>query len=264
MPSTPAALRASSPGSVSLEHAFERWVHAGGPYGLWAKPVLFAPPPSTSLAPQAPLDWPKVDVTSLAPFERTAFVLDVPGTQALTFAMALAAKGVAPVPLFNGVFGNGVPILNVRPLAQGLLDLVDALDGMSFPDRPSPAFLLDADRMSGSALPGRFDNRWLTFPQDFPSVRFLVDQGITRVVVVSLRAEIRDDLAHVLVRWQKGGLGIHVVNEKLTNAPALLSVKAPSGFRRTWYRALAKLGLRENTSGGFGGHVPEASSGGGG
>ena len=37
-----------------------------------------------------------------------------------------------------------------------------------------PAFLLDSDRMKAPAPdPGRFDNRWLVFPQDFPSAAFL-------------------------------------------------------------------------------------------
>jgi len=261
---TPAAPRASSAGATSPEHAFERWVRAGGPYGLWAKPVLFAAPPSTSLSPQNPLEWSKIDVSRLAPFQETAFVLDLSGVFALEVAMALASHGVAPVPLFNGVFGSGIPVLNVRPTAHGLVSLVDVLDRMSFPERPSPAFILDSGRSSGVARPGHFDNRWLVFPQDFPSGRFLEDHGIKRVVVVSTDGVIRNDLAHVLLRWQKCGLPVCVIDEKLSGTPRAHHVMRPSGFRRTWSRALAKLGLRENVAGGFGGVVPEPSSGGSG
>jgi hypothetical protein len=42
-----------------------------------------------------------------------------------------------------------------------------------------------------------------------------------------------------------------------------LRVNRPSNFKTLWYRALAMMGLRRNSAGGFGSVIPELASGGG-
>jgi len=103
--------------------------------------------------------------------------------------------------------------------------------------------------------------RWMVFPQDFPSANFLVAHGIRQALLVQKdRAEPQDDLAHSLLRWQEGG--IKVLPKKLddNSPPSEITVKRPSKYKATWYRALAQLGLRRNGAGGFGSYFAEVSA----
>jgi len=108
----------------------------------------------------------------------------------------------------------------------------------------------------------RFDNRWKTFPQDYPSARFLLERGIRRVVLVQEYAgQPQEDLSHVLLRWQEAGIRLEVYGTKADGPLRELSVRQPSHFRALWQRALAVLGLRRGAWGGFGGW-PHGTGGG--
>ena len=132
------------------------------------------------------------------------------------------------------------------------------------PDAP-PAFLLDSMRLSGTKPVdvGMFDNRWMVFPQDFPSASFLLSHGIQRVFLVQKdRVEPQDDLAHSLLRWQEGGIA--VLSKNLTDGTPFsqITVKRPSRYKAIWYRALAQVGLRRSSAGGFGSYIPETTAAG--
>ena len=110
--------------------------------------------------------------------------------------------------------------------------------------------------------PGKFDNRWVVFPQDFPSATFLRSRGVADVLLIHAGGRVQEDLAHVLLRWQQGGLRI------LSASPSDIStreltVTPPSWFRRAWYRAITAARLRRNNAGGFGAVIPVRSGGGG-
>ncbi len=111
--------------------------------------------------------------------------------------------------------------------------------------------------------PGAFDNRWVVFPQDFPSATYLRARGITEVLLLHEGREAAEDLAHVLRRWQENGLRMQSAAPLERGRISDLVVKRPSGFRRAWYRVIAAAGLRRNNAGGFGGVIPMPSSGGG-
>jgi hypothetical protein len=133
------------------------------------------------------------------------------------------------------------------------------------PDAP-PAFLLDSKRMNGLAqVSGEaFDNRWMAFPQDFPSAKFLLTRGIRRVVYVrdTFVKQSQEDLAHVLRRWQEAGILVESKSAHSPDSPVPIHVNRPNRFRAAWYRALASLGLRRNDAGGFGGYPPDPSGAG--
>lgn len=118
--------------------------------------------------------------------------------------------------------------------------------------------------MKGSAAPspGRFDNRWLVFPQDFPSATFLQSHRIDSVQLIQPSGDQpQDDLAHVLRRWQEAGLPVKVLNPGGTATPRAIEVRRPPRYRALFYRLFAALGLRRNSAGGFGAVVPHPSSG---
>jgi hypothetical protein len=201
-----------------------------------------------------------------------ALVLDLPSATAVKAGLVLAEAGFRPVPLFNGARGptslniGGSALIDNDPILSWLVLGAETLSRCQLPDAAPPAFLLDSRRQApaSNASPGRFDNRWIVFPQDFPSSNFLRSQGIARVLLLQTDAlrQPQEDLTHVLRRWQEAGLLLSVATPESAGNPQPLTVARPSRFRALWYVALAIAGLRRNSAGGFGSIVPQPSSGG--
>lgn len=245
---------------------FEVWAPRARVWSQWAKPALFATLIETRLSAMQPAEWPRLD----APNDHcTALVIDLPREMAVEYGIAAAHDGYWPVPLFNCAFSVSA-VLNVRGLMDHLVLGGQELTRLSVPADAPPAFLLDSKRMLPEVplFPGNFDNRYIVLPQDLPSGGFLQSRGISRIVWLrqpganpTTQEAPRDDLAHVLRRWQEAGLQIYGANLG-SNETELLQIARPSRFRGLFYRAFALMGLRRNSAGGFGGIIPQPSSGG--
>jgi hypothetical protein len=252
---------------------FEIWAPPESVWSRWAKPVLFADP-RLAFGDQAPPAVPAAPPAS-APRPRgwgdpaTAFVLDLPGSWSVELGLDLARTGYRPVPLFNGA-DHPFALVDVRPVYNLLVVGAQELATVSLAPEAPPAFLLDVNRQPSAPpplAPGKFDNRWVVFPQDFPSATFLRSRGVLRVMLLQekrLGEQPRPDLAHVLRRWQEAGIEIYRQDPAADEPPRPLNVERPSRFRGLLYRALALAGLRRNSAGGFGSVIPQPSSGGGG
>jgi hypothetical protein len=177
--------------------------------------------------------------------------------------VAFARRGYRPVPLFNTSHGPSA-VLELAPLFLALGRGALQLKSIPLAPQAPAAFLLDADRMQPPVppSPGKFDNRWVVFPQDFPSATFLRAHGVTEVLLIQNGTNVREDLAHVLLRWQQGGLRLMSASPS-DSAPRELVVSKPSWFRQAWYRMLTMLRMRRNNAGGFGAVIPVRTSGGG-
>lgn len=248
---------------------FETWAPADSVWSPWAKPALFADeairgalagtPPPPAMAPE-----PR---SAFSGESGTAFVLDLPGERSVELGLILARAGYRPVPLFNTT-DHPAALIDVRPVLRRLASGAAELAGVYLPPEAPPAFLLDANRTTPSATPapGRYDNRWVVFPQDFPSGSFLLARGIRQVVLLQAGRpghgdQPQTDLAHVLRRWQEAGIAIYQQDPAVDEPPRPLDVRRPSSFRSLFYRALTLAGLRRNSAGGFGGIIPQPSSG---
>jgi len=245
---------------------FKVWAPEDRVWSQWAKPVLFAQNDLLMEHRQPVTDWPQLEL----PNDRTtALIIDLPRATSVDYGIAAARLGFWPVPLFNCAYNIGA-VLDVRPMVTKLQSGAEELTRANVPFDAPPAFLVDSKRMDPDVplFPGNFDNRYLMLPQDFPSAGFLKSHGISRVLWIrTAPGEIRfdrslkEDLAHVLRRWQEGGL--EILEWHLGNAEARhIDVPKPSYFRNVFQRALATMGLRRNNAGGFGGIIPQPSSGG--
>ena len=244
---------------ISSEDAFAVWAPDGVLWSEWAKPVSFVqmggilttgPTPETAL-PALPLG---IDA-------RSAIIVDLPGGDAVRAGLALAERGFRPVPLFNGTSGPS-PVIDVSPIANALGTGAERLRHRTIPADAAPAFLLDSRRQIGTPRPGAYDNRWVVLPQDFPSGALLRSKGIHRTTLIQHdQLAPAEDLAHVLRRWQDHGIQIHAI-ELARGSRADITVARPSWFRFAWYAAIAVLGLRRSNVGGFGGVIPQQTSGG--
>ncbi|HOW67765.1 MAG TPA: hypothetical protein P5186_28990 [Candidatus Paceibacterota bacterium] len=244
---------------------FELWAPRQSLWARWAKPALFAELPPGLAPSNQPIDVPKLDVQNDA---QTAIVVDLPGIEAVRIGIALARDGYQTVPLFNAAVGpsavlSAVSLINMQPLVQMLADSAPVLSSLTLPPEAPPAFLLDSRRQSPETtiVPGKFDNRWLVFPQDFPSAAFLKTHQIQQVIVFQSAPVPAADLSHVLLRWQETGIGVFVYNPAGNQQPQLVRVQPPSRFKSLCYTTLAAMGLRRNSAGGFGSMIPQPSSG---
>ena len=247
---------------MTNEEIFDVWAPADAVWSRWAKPVLFAQRSGITLPPER--SAPAIADRWLPPASgQRAIIVDLPGSEALRIGLALAGRGHRPVPLYN-TCDDPAAVIDVRPLVTALARAVPDLGKLSLPPDAPPAFLLDSHRMQPAVLPapGKFDNRWVVFPQDFPSATFLQAHGIRDVVLIQEADYPQEDLAHVLRRWQDAGLAIHVLKPQEDTLRSVVVVK-PSWFKRLGYRFAAMSGLRRNNAGGFGAIVPTPGSGGG-
>jgi hypothetical protein len=244
---------------------YDVWAPSSAVWSPWVKPVLFAYLGNNQVSPYFEGD--KIDpeqiVNWLRPADGTeALVLDVPGKLAIAAGVELVRKGYRPVALFNGNPNpGGNAVRDMEPLIDALIVGTGKLRHAQIAPNAPPAFLLDCHRLEGVPSPGRFDNRWVTVPQDFPSALKLAAHGIRTIQII--RAKPMDDLAHVLLRWQEGGLRLLAREPPYASATAL-TVERPSRFRSLWYRVLVASGLRRNSAGGFGSVVPDPETAGGG
>jgi hypothetical protein len=244
---------------------FKIWAPEDRVWSQWAKPVLFA---QGKIVPeQLPSDpyWPSLNLTN---DHVTALLIDLPREKAVDFGIAAARLGYWPVPIFNCAYNLGA-VLDVRPIVSKLHSYAHELSRMNLPMDAPPAFLVDSRRMNTDVpmLPGNFDNRYIVLPQDFPSGGFLRNHGINRVIWIRTApgearpGSTKEDLHHVLRRWQEAGLEVLEFHPGDLEARRI-EIPKPSMFGNLFHRAIAMMGLRRNSAGGFGAIIPHPSSGG--
>ena len=84
-----------------------------------------------------------------------------------------------------------------------------------------------------------------SFHRTHPRLIFLKAQGIESIYVRT--KEIQNDLAHILLRYQKKGIRIYQVRDN--GVPKKLTVVRPSHFKSFLYRFCTLLGLTRNAAG---------------
>jgi hypothetical protein len=242
---------------------FRKWA-GDHPWSSWTKATLFDPKAmlslqsdrdqATTLLEEAEKTIAGTALADLRPSSaggRTCIVIDQPVEISVALGAAMSRRGFAPVPLFNGAYAREAPLVTTHAIVQALVDLADRV---MFKAEAPPAFLLDSNRRQGVPEPGRFDNRWIVFPQDFPSGGRLIAAGIRECAVLAERSVVQDDLSHVLCRFEDAGMEIQDVGG-VAKTPARML--APRWYRSTFYRNAALSRLRPNPYGGFGAVVPD-------
>lgn len=262
------------------EMIYQAWAPAESEWSQWVKPILFAHLPESG----SPVDF----ATPIDPYAETsadlpgrsgatALVLDLPGAMAVRMVGLLTREGYRPVPLYNSCpppkswssFGDA-PLrqsaVDVQPIIEGIVAMTPLLKSANLRADAKPAFLLDATRRTGQtgyvSTPGAFDNRSVSLPTDFPSSNFLLSRGVLKVVVVTQNAaDPQADLSHTLLRWQNAGIfieGLSVDAQGAIGPTRAITIERPPWFKIAWYAVMARLGLRPNLLGGFGGVLPQS------
>ena len=241
--------------------AFKIWAPDDALWTDWAKPVLFANTP-TNFNDFYQMKIPKLR-WSFAVDAKTMVVVDLPGPRSIDAGLALAEQnGMRPVPLFNGVscFAESAQVIKVADMVACLFQGAEHLQSVVLRSDARPAFLLDSRRMEGlGADPGKFDNRWMLFPQDMPSAAFVKNEGIDRVLVRT--KTLLADLEHVLLQYQKQGIAVYLcADDEKVREEKISRTGWPVGW---FYRAKVLFRFRRNAAGGFGATVPVPNEGSG-
>ena len=252
------------------DELFTIWAPPASIWSPWAKPVLFAAEPTYEPLPAGLARADSYALAALAePWKsNTALIVDLPGDKSVHAGLTLARQGYRPVPLYNLCGGSG-EVVRTGPILRALADAAPRLQQIQLPDDAPPAFLLDSDRLAPGQVvnPGKFDNRWVVFPQDFPSATFLQSRRVARVLILTLKhGNIYTDLRYVLQPWQKADLELATCDPSVSMQPQPLNLNSlRSLVPMMWQRMFMffRFELRSNYRGGFGAVVPKPSSSGG-
>ncbi|MEM6505909.1 MAG: hypothetical protein AAF711_10635 [Planctomycetota bacterium] len=257
---------------IDVVTMFNNWIPESSVWQAWGKPVAFTAMKSADLSVIQ-----GVQIDRHLPIKGipagtggTAVIIDLSPAQSVHLGARLALEGYQPVPLFNAVPApdrKTRAAIKLDPVIESLTAYADDMAEIRIADDAPPAFMLTNNRKGGrrTPKPGEFDNRWVVFPQDFPSGGYLIEKGVNRVVVIQEnRGTPAEDLLHVLYGWQKAGVEVSRLAYQSESSPVRLTVSKPFGFGSLLRRTLVMMGLRHNAAGGFGSMVPEPSEGGSG
>jgi hypothetical protein len=261
---------------------FEIWAPDNSIWSQWVSPALFAQIDCTTGGAPVQAHVPELSWHEPTARPDNAVVIDLPGADSVRLALALAVRGYRPVPIINASPGpiglqlgllsqstssmsSAIVVLDMSSVVREICEGTHRMRGLALASDAPPAFVLDSLRLKGTnpLRDDMFDNRWMVFPQDFPSAKFLAEQKIRRVTLVQAdKTQHQEDLSHVLLRWQEAGIEILAKASGDTSLPSRINVSRPSRFKASWYRALAIMGLRRSSLGGFGSFIPETSAAG--
>ncbi|MBL0871078.1 MAG: hypothetical protein IBJ18_10930 [Phycisphaerales bacterium] len=271
-----AALIESGVDLITPEVIFETWAPHGSIWSAWAKPVLFLQMTESMSSERYNVHDPALierlrqqvpELIGRSGGRRTALVFDLPGASSIFAGLEAARHGFRPVPMFNCTTGPGADVIPIRSLVESLRMAGAALRAMRLSDASPPAFLIDSDRLGGPdsivPKPLTFDNRWIVFPQDFPSGLYLRRQGIDSVLVIrSAGSSVPlHDLNAVMQGWIQDGVQVlltHVDVVSNSSGKALVETVEREGWMSRMFTTLRLVfhGIRRNYSGGFGRAIP--------
>lgn len=246
------------------QEVFKIWAPESSVWSRWASPILFSHITCGNEADPGVSGTGTPEWAKLAGGPGTAIIVDLPGGESIRNGLVLAMNGYRPVPMFNGspaplpnsLYSINAPasVVDETTLIREVCAATPILSHLEILAEAPPVFLLDAMRMRGYRAVTRemFDNRWIVFPQDFPSARFFVAQRIQRIVLVQeADGKPQGDVAQVLLRWQDAGMEIFL-HTLAPDLPRKIFVAKQSFLRSILYRVRAFWGLRGNAFGSFG------------
>lgn len=143
----------------------------------------------------------------------TAIIIDIDGVESIKEGIALANMGYRPIPVFNGTNPSekSKSTTDNQIIENMLIWGAYELKNINLLLDAPPVFLLDKNRLNRYKLDRSiFDNSWDIYPQDIPSSKYFLNNGINKIIV---RGEVfNKDLKKVLYKLQKDNIDIFFTN----------------------------------------------------
>lgn len=155
----------------------------------------------------------------------TMIIVDIDGMNSIREGIALSYLGYRPIPIFNGTNSlQAKSTTNNEIIGNLLIWGALELENIKIENDASPVFLLDSNRINRYKMNRSvFDNSWDIYPQDIPSPQYLLNNGITKII---LRSDtLHKDLSNVLYKYQKNNIEILFTNGYET--PKQIKIKKP-------------------------------------
>jgi hypothetical protein len=187
-------------------------------------------------------------------------LLDLPGPHSVALGARLVSAGMQPVCTFDN-WPHPAGLLQPEKVLAQLLRYASFADACRHPltSHSPPVWMCDRDRFG--TRPGRpreFDNRYYLDDSLLPGPDLLLKRGIhTAICVLPVRGEpLKDDVRFYFATLQKKG--IETVWTSLSEEDLRLFRLESQAGRKPRFRA-----FKRSSAGGFGGMIPEPSSGSG-
>jgi glutathionylspermidine synthase len=203
---------------------YKAWAPANIKWSKWVRPVPFIIN-ETKKAQNIPYDSPGILYLENIPPD-TAIILDLPGYSGILEGVALARKGLRPVPLYNGTTEQhgAIALVDNTGINSALLRFSYVLNELGIKDDAPPVFMLDSDRMNRYKVNvSVFDNSWDVYEQDMPSPEFLLNNGINSIILCGYR--IQRDIHKILYKYQSKGITILYTSG--IDPPSVIGLKKP-------------------------------------
>lgn len=196
---------------MTNKEIFSIWAPAGKRWVDWVRPVPFVAIKEAKQfipAPQEINCLPKVPKDN----KNIAVIVDLPDEQGVEVGIKLAKEyGYRPIPIYNGT----IEPKNTRATTDNA-DMLDALvwgayelQSIEIEDDAPPAFLIDKNRLQNVKVDNSvFDNSWDVYHQDIPTEDYFLNNGITKILVIS--RNLSGDLKVIFKQFPQKKLSIYL------------------------------------------------------
>ena len=141
--------------------------------------------------------------------KKTAIIVDLPNTHSIEIGIQLARIGYRPIPIYNGTIeqkGSRATTDN-KAILDALVWGAFMLSNIKIEDDAPPAFLTDSNRLQRHQVDRSiFDNSWDVYHQDLPTEDYLLNHGITKIIVIGNKYS--KDLRRIFNGYTKKHLAI--------------------------------------------------------
>ena len=191
---------------------FNVWAPKGAKWGQWVRPVPFVAI-NEDFKSYDVCDFIIPNVTYIDKVSNdTAIIVDLSDDEGIKEGIALAKLGFRPIPVYNGTEPQEGVMATVdnNVIEYGLIKGAIELQKLTILNDAPPAFLLDSNRMNRYRMNDSiFDNSWDIYPQDLPSAKYFLENGINKIIIVG--EKVQKDLKKILYKFQKEGIKISFV-----------------------------------------------------
>lgn len=199
--------------SEMRKEIYKIWAPAGKKWVDWVRPVPFVGLDVSKEMCEF-VDYTIPSINYFDEFsEDTAIIIDINGVDSIKEGIALSRFGYRPIPIFNGTNPSlgCISTTNNMIIEQLLVWGAIELKKIDLDDDAPPVFLLDKNRLNRYKMYSSvFDNSWDIYPQDIPTYKYFLENGINKIIVRG--DKIQNDLSKVLYKYQKNGIKILFTN----------------------------------------------------
>lgn len=189
---------------------YQIWAPFGKKWTDWVRPVPFIEIHTQKKGyAVSPIDIPENICVKQAD-KQMAILVDLPGSHSVEMGLALATKGYRPIPVYNGVEEQegARATTDNQSIDTALYYGAKELEKIEIPETAPPAFLMDTNRLQRFKMDDSiYDNSWDVYPQDIPSARYFLAQGIHKILIIG--DTLSRDLKKILYDFQKKGMRIY-------------------------------------------------------